>query len=136
MAGVVARQRSHCQSDHSWKYCCLAGIAWYMQQGHGPTRNDAAIANARRYCEQTGTPLPFRPRQDISTVEGCMEVFMSHATMLVFRGPSAIAAGKCPMHVHVAKDANGPSHDFGRPGEPATFADLQATARYVLGIEE
>jgi hypothetical protein len=107
-----------------------------IPRGRGLCRQYAIVQSVRNYCKQTDTPLPFRPRPDLATVEGCMEAFASKATMIVFRGPTALSAGKCPLHVNIQKTANGPSRDFGKPGQPWTLADLQAAARYVLGLEE
>lgn len=116
------------------------GVYWCgignSPNGDGNTRDEAARDSAQRWCREANWPLPFRPRPDLATVEGCMEAFASKATMIVFRGPTALSAGKCPLHVNIQKTANGPSRDFGKPGQPWTIADLQAAARYVLGIEE
>lgn len=99
-----------------------------MQQGHGPTRNDAAIANARRYCEQTGTPLPFRPRQDISTVEGCIRAIEG--------AKGSVSFGNTDNRGTIFAHPRNGRHwkFFGTWGVSWTLADLQAAARYVLGI--
>jgi hypothetical protein len=95
------------------------------------SRDDAARDHARLHCAHTNTPLPFRPRPDLSTVEGCLRAVADAGGAVhlyaVEMGERGVSAWRCEG------ERRG---EFGTVGVPWALADVQAAARYVLGIPE
>lgn len=96
----------------------------------GHTRDEAARNSVERFCEKTNIPLPFRPRHDLSTAEGCLRAITDAG------GGVQIFSQRCNEREPIIvwrKDEAGLW--LGQSGEPWTLDALQAAARYVLGME-
>jgi hypothetical protein len=99
--------------------------------GDGRTRDEAARDSAMRWCREASYPLPFRPRPDLSTVEGCLRaVADAGGTVHLY----AVEMGERGVSAWPCEGAR--RGDFGTVGVPWALADVQAAARYVLGIPE
>jgi hypothetical protein len=99
--------------SHRWEGCFVTASWDVLWRG--------AI---RHLCERAGTPLPWRERPDLSTVEGCLEALREAPEGVWIGG----GRGE-EWSVRVIGCVLGHG-----TGAPWTLADLQAAAREVHGL--
>ena len=99
-------------------------------QASGTTRNEAIVCTVKLWCSEKDVAMPFRPRPDLSTAEGCLRAITDvGGGVQIF---SQRANEREPVITWRKDEA---ARWFGEPGEPWTLDALQAAARYVLGME-
>ena len=106
--------------------CSIAGGPYFG----GSTLDKSARACTHAWCSEHGCPLPFRPRPDLSTVEGCLRAITD-----VGGGVQIFSQRANEREPVIAWRKDEAARWFGEPGEPWTLDALQAAARYVLGME-